>query len=234
MNQPVATLAHKSERLRGGRAEEISRKIADEIVLGHFEPGSRLDEVMLASRFNVSRTPVREALKQLGTQGLVICRPNRGAVVAELTPEMLDRMFEAIGELEAACTRHAAIRMTVADRERLCSLHAQCRVALGAKDFDLYGRLNQEFHLVIIHASSNSVLIELTLGLRHRVASLRRSQFRNVERMSASFEEHAVILEALLAHDVITAYREMRAHLMSARSATSTLNTGQVETMRSA
>ena len=86
MNQPVATLPLKSERLRGGRAEEIGRKIADEIVLGHFEPGSRRDEVMLASRFNVSRTPVREALKQLATQGLVICRPNRGAVVAELTP----------------------------------------------------------------------------------------------------------------------------------------------------
>lgn len=232
MNQTVVTRAHKPEHPRGGRAEEISRKIADEIVLGHFGPGSRLDEVMLASRFNVSRTPVREALKQLASQGLVICRPNRGAVVAELTPEMLNRMFEAIGELEAACTRHAALRMTIADRERLCSLHAQCRTAMGAKDFDLYGRLNQEFHLVIIHACGNSVLIELTLGLRHRVASLRRSQFRNVERMSASFEEHAVILEALLAHDVITAYREMRAHLMSARSAALQMGADRVDAKR--
>jgi DNA-binding GntR family transcriptional regulator len=227
MSQAVANQAHKAERPRGGRAEEIGRQIADEIVLGHFEPGSRLDEVMLASRFNVSRTPVREALKQLATQGLVICRPNRGAVVAELTPEMLDQMFESIGELEAACTRHAAIRMTAADRERLCSLHAQCRTAMGANDYELYGRLNQEFHLIIIHGSSNSVLIELTLGLRHRVASLRRSQFRNVERMSASFEEHAVILEAILAHDVITAYREMRAHLLSARSAAGHLSFNQ-------
>ena len=68
---------------RGGRAEVICKKIADAIVLGQFKPGSRLDEVLLAGLFSVSRTPVREALKQLATQGLVVCRPNRSAIVAE-------------------------------------------------------------------------------------------------------------------------------------------------------
>jgi DNA-binding GntR family transcriptional regulator len=227
MNQPPAP---KPQRLRGGRAAEVSKQIADDIVGGRFEPGARLDEVMLAGLFGVSRTPVREALKQLAIQGLVICRPNRGAVVAELTPDMLDKMFEAIGDLEAACTRHAAIRMTASERERLCSLHAQCRLAMGNHDAALYDRLNQEFHLVIIHGCGNPVLIELTLGLRQRVSSLRRVQFRHVERMSASFEEHAVILEALLAHDVITAYREMRSHLRSARSAATNRGSGPADT----
>jgi DNA-binding GntR family transcriptional regulator len=165
------------------------------------------------------RTPVREALKQLAIQGLVVCRPNRGAVVAELTPEQLDRMFEAIGELEAACARYAATRMPPAGRERLCELHAQCRLAVRDGDFELYDRLNQQLHLVIIEGSCNPVLIEKAVGLRHRVAPFRRSQFRNAERMSASFEEHAVIVEALLAHDVATAQREMRAHLVAARGA---------------
>lgn len=204
-------------RQRGGSADAISKKIADEIVLGRYQPGARLDEVTLATLFNVSRTPVREALKQLALQGLVVCRPNRGAVVSEMTPEQIDRMFEAIGELEAACARHAAIRMTAADRDRLCDLHAQGRLAMRAGDFELYDRLNQELHLVIIQGSCNPVLIEMTLSLRHRVSPFRRSQFRNVERMSASFEEHAVIVEALLAHDVASAQREMRAHLVSAR-----------------
>lgn len=205
--------------LRGARADEIARQMADDIVLGHFQPGARLDEVMLAGRFKVSRTPVREALKQLALQGLVLCRPNRGAVVAQLTPAQMDSMFETIGELEAVCARHAAIRMTPQDRERLCAVHAQCRAALRAVDVDLYARLNHEFHLVIIEASYNPVLIDLTLSLRHRVAPFRRSQLRNVERMSASFEEHGVIVEAVLGHDAAGAQRDMRTHLLSARSA---------------
>ncbi len=219
MNELAPATAVAPKRVRGGSAEATAKKIADEIVLGRFKPGARLDEVMLAGLFNVSRTPVREALKQLAIQGLVVCRPNRGAVVAEMTPEQLDRMFEAIGELEAACARHAAIRMPLADRDRLCDLHAQARLAMRAEDFELYDRLNQELHLVIIQGSGNPVLIEMSLGLRNRVSPFRRSQFRNVERMSASFEEHAVIVEALLARDVATAQREMRAHLVSARSA---------------
>ncbi|MFT5532419.1 MAG: DNA-binding GntR family transcriptional regulator [Candidatus Paceibacteria bacterium] len=208
------------ERQRGARADEISKQIADDIVLGRFEPGARLDEAMLAGLFGVSRTPVREALKQLAIQGLVVSRPNRGSVVAELTPEQRDRMFEAIGELEAACARYAAIRMSAAEREHLSALHAQSRDAMRAGDVDLYDRLNHAWHQVIIRGCGNPVLIEMTLGLRHRIAPFRRSQFRNVERMSASYEEHAVIIEALLAHDVTTAQRQMRAHLVSARSAT--------------
>lgn len=218
-NQLLGTQAADGARLRGGRAEEISKKIADDIVLGRFLPGARLDEVMLATMFQVSRTPVREALKQLAILGLVVARPNRGAVVAAMTPEQLDAMFEAIGELEAACARHAATRMSETERDRLCSLHAECRLAMRAGDVDLYDKLNQELHQVIIQGSRNPVLIDMTMSLRHRVSPFRRSQFRNVERMSASFEEHAVIVEALLAHDAGTVHREMRAHLLSARSA---------------
>ncbi|GAA4029515.1 GntR family transcriptional regulator [Actimicrobium antarcticum] len=218
-----------TERIRGARADEISKKIADDIVLGRFEPGSRLDEAMLAGLFGVSRTPVREALKQLAIQGLVVSRPNRGSIVAALTPEQRDRMFEAIGELEAACARHAAIRMSMAERDHLCALHAQSREAMRAGDADLYDRLNHELHQVIIQACGNPVLIDMALGLRHRIAPFRRSQFRDVERMSASFEEHAVIIEALLAHDVTTAQRQMRAHLMSARSAAARVSPGWSE-----
>lgn len=213
------TLQQPTARLRGGRADEISKKLADDIVLGRFPPGARLDEVMLANLFQVSRTPVREALKQLAILGLVVTRPNRGAVVAEMTPAQLDAMFESIGELEAACARHAATRMSETERDRLCSLHAECRLAMSTGDVDLYDKLNQALHQVIIQASCNPVLIELTMSLRQRVSPFRRSQFRNVERMSASFEEHAVIVEALLAHDAGTVHRAMRAHLLSARSA---------------
>lgn len=206
-------------RSRGSLADDVCRRIADEIVLGSFAPGARLDEVSLAERFAVSRTPVREALKQLAIMGLVDMRPNRGAVVAALTAVQLDRLFEAIGELEAACARHAALRMGPDERARMMETHAAGRDALQAGDIDRYDTANLEFHATIIRGCDNPTLIEMTATLRNRVAPFRRTQFRNIERMGASFEEHCIIVDAILKHDGITAYREMRSHLLSARSA---------------
>jgi DNA-binding GntR family transcriptional regulator len=208
-------------RNRGGLADEVCRKIADEIVLGNFAPGSRLDEVTLSDRFKVSRTPVREALKQLAIMGLVEYRPNRGSIVAAMSTEQLDQMFEAIGELEATCARHAALRMTEIERTRLRELHAKGRTAMQAGDMNRYDAVNLELHTTIIQGCHNPVLIDMAMSLRHRISPFRRTQFRNVERMGESFEEHSVIVEAILSHDVITTYREMRTHLLSARSATS-------------
>jgi DNA-binding GntR family transcriptional regulator len=212
-------------RGRGGLAEEVCRKIADDIAMGIFLPGERLDETNLATRFQVSRTPVREALKQLAITGLVAYRPNRGSVVAEMTPLQLDQMFEVIGELEATCARHAALRMTEAERQRLCDLHAQTRVAIQNQDADAYDTINRDLHTVIIQGCHNPVLIDIVTGLRHKISTFRRTQFRNLARMSASYEEHSVIVEALMARDVVTCYREMRGHLLSARSAAAHVST---------
>ncbi|MBS1227566.1 MAG: transcriptional regulator [Proteobacteria bacterium] len=208
-------------RGRGGLADEVCRRIADEIALGLLAPGTRLDEVTLAGRFAVSRTPVREALKQLATMGLVVYRRNRGALVASMTPAELDQMFEAIGELEAACARHAALRLTEPERQRLGELHAQGRLAMQAGDVERYAAVNLELHAAIIAGCHNPALIELTNGLRERVASFRRTQFRHIERIAESYAEHTAIVEAILARDVVTAYREMRSHLLAARNATS-------------
>ncbi len=205
---------------RGGLADDVCRRIADEIVLGNLPPGMRLDEVSLAARFDVSRTPVREALKQLTIMGLVETRRNRGSVVAAMTVEQLNEMFEAIAELEAACARHAALRMTEEDRAKMREYHAAGKAAMMAGDNVRYEAANLALHATIIRGCYNPVLIEMANSLRERVSSFRRTQFRNLERMGESFEEHSVIVEAILAHDVITAYREMRSHLMSARSAT--------------
>lgn len=208
-----------SGRPRGRLSDEVGERLAEDIVLGRLEPGSRLDEVMLAERYGVSRTPVREALKQLVTTGLVVYRPNRGATVAAMTPDELDAMFETIGELEAACARHAAVRMDERERVELARLHAETRHALQTSDVDAYDRLNQELHLCLLHGSHNPVLVDTAKSLRARVAPFRRTQFRNVERMAESFAEHVAIVEAVLARDAVGAYREMRNHLFSARGA---------------
>ncbi len=94
------------------RAEELRLQLADEIVRGVLPPGAALDETDIARRFNVSRTPVREALRQLVASGLVEARAHRGAVVAQPSIERLTGMFEAMAELEALCAGLAAERMT--------------------------------------------------------------------------------------------------------------------------
>ena len=207
------------DRTRGRLADAVCARLADDIVLGELAPGSRLDEVMLAQRYGVSRTPVREALKQLAITGLVVYRPNRGALVAEMTPDQLDAMFEAIGELEAACVRHAAVRMDDAERQELARLHAATREAMKANEPGTYDELNRALHQCLLNGSHNPVLVDTARALRARVAPFRRTQFRKVERMAESYAEHAAIVEAVLARDAPGAHREMRHHLFSARGA---------------
>ena len=95
------------------------RAIGDRIVTGALRPGEKLDEASLAARFEVSRTPVREALGQLSAMGLVDRRPNRGAIVAVVTQEHLSSMFESMAELEGICARFSAERMTPGERRAL-------------------------------------------------------------------------------------------------------------------
>src|SRR5438309_1999067 len=99
------------------RAEELRLQLADEIVRGALAPGAPLDETEIAKRFNVSRTPVREALRQLAASGLVEARAHRGAVVARPSLERLTGMFEAMAELEALCAGLAAQRMSPVERQ---------------------------------------------------------------------------------------------------------------------
>lgn len=208
---------------RGGLVDAVSKRIADEIVLGHFAPGTRLEEVMLAEHFKVSRTPIREALKQLAIMGLVDYRPNRGSIVATISPIGLDQMFEAIGELEAACARYAALRMTQEERQQLQVLQGEGHLAMQSQDMDRYDAYNSELHLLILQGAHNPVLLETAMGLRHRVTPYRRTQFRQIERAGESYAEHCGIVEAILAHDALSAYREMRSHVSFAHRAAARL-----------
>src|SRR5471032_3512747 len=110
------------------RAEELRLQLADDIVRGALPPGAALDETEIARRFNVSRTPVREALRQLVASGLVDARAHRGAVVARPSIERLTGMFEAMAELEALCAGLAAERMLAVDRHKLEAIHEELRV----------------------------------------------------------------------------------------------------------
>lgn len=205
-------------------AEEIRERLSDEIIFGRLLPGARLDEQTLADRYGVSRTPVREALKQLAVSGLAETRPRKGMVVAVLTPMQLVLMFEALAELEAACARYAAINMTENELRQLSEVHDLGAHAVSRRDADGYARANQEFHAIILRGCHNTYLSEPGFTLRTRSIPFRRAQFHNSDaRLDQSFEEHRQVLEAIKRRDDEAAYQAMRGHLAAAHNATARL-----------
>lgn len=204
----------------GGRrtlAEGLHTQLADEIVRGVLLPGSALDEMELARRFQVSRTPVREAIRQLAASGLIEARPHRGAVVARPSETRLADMFEMMAELEALCARHAAERMTGAERRALEAAHETLRGLIHVGDPQRFHEVNETFHGTIYAGAHNSYLAEMTLATRARVQPFRRAQFRNLGRLAKSHTEHHRVVQAILRGEREQAASAMHAHIMTVR-----------------
>jgi DNA-binding GntR family transcriptional regulator len=210
----ILVRARQVENPRRTRAEELRLQLADEIVRGLIAPGAGLDETELARRFGVSRTPVREAIRQLAASGLVEVRAHRGAVVARPSEERLIGMFEAMAELEALCAGLAAARMTPAERAELEAAHEQLRGLLREGDPQRYHEVNESFHAVIYAGAHNSYLAEMTYDTRKRVQPFRRAQFRNLGRLAKSHTEHDRVVVAILRGDRDGAATAMREHIM--------------------
>ncbi len=200
---------------RNTLAEELRLQLADEIVRGTLLPGAALDETDLASRYGVSRTPVREALRQLAASGLVETRAHRGAIVARPTEQRLLGMFEAMAELEALCAGLAAQRMTGAERRSLEQVHDGLRALIHSGDPQRYHDVNEAFHAAIYDGAHNAYLAELTLATRKRVQPFRRAQFRNLGRLAKSHAEHDRVVVAILRGEAAGATDAMRAHIMT-------------------
>jgi DNA-binding GntR family transcriptional regulator len=195
------------------RAEELRLQLADEIVRGGLKPATALDETDIARRFGVSRTPVREALRQLVASGLVEARAHRGAVVAQPSIERLTGMFEAMAELEALCAGLAAERMAPAERHRLEAVHEELRLLSYAGNPERFHEVNERFHNAIYAGSQNGYIAEITLATRVRVQPFRRAQFRNLGRLAKSHAEHDRVVVAILRGDRTGAAAAMRAHI---------------------
>lgn len=193
--------------------DRVRLAIADDIVRGVIGPGVSLDEASIAERFAVSRTPVREAIRQLEAIGFVEARPHRGAVVPHFTPEKLNEIFLVMAELEALCARLAAETATSDEKQTLKLVHEACRDAAEEGNIGLYYDLNIKFHETIYALSHNSFLAEVTLSARNRVAPFRRAQFQTMGRLMRSVEEHEAVVDAILAGHADEAAAAMRDHL---------------------
>ncbi|WP_024508890.1 GntR family transcriptional regulator [Bradyrhizobium sp. ARR65] len=200
-------------------SDRIRNALTDEIASGALAAGSALEEQQLADRFGASRTPVREALRQLVVSGLVEVRGRRGVVVARMTPERIMDMFETSAEAEAMCVRLATYRMTPLERSHLIELHEASRAMVEASNVDAYDAFNREFHECIYRATHNSFLAEQAQAVRSRLSGFRRTQLRQGDRIRRSREEHEAIMQAIAEGDGDTAARRMRAHMLNAATA---------------
>ncbi len=202
---------------RTTRAEELRLQLADEIVRGVLEPGGSLDETELARRFHVSRTPVREAIRQLAASGLVETRAHRGAVVARPSEHRLIGMFEAMGEIEGLCAGFAAERMTANERRDLELVHEQLRQLIQVGDPDRHHEVNEAFHNAIYGGAHNGYLADMAVDTRARVRPFRRAQFRNLGRLAKSYAEHDRVVTAIMRGDRPSAALAMREHILTVR-----------------
>lgn len=195
-------------------AEKIRESLEQRIIEGEFKDGDRLDEVSLATRFGVSRTPLREALRMLAGSGLVELVPGRGAFVRHPGIVELVEMFEVMAELEALCGRLAARRISSGDLAELTVAARACEQAMEKDDPDGYYHSNEEFHQRIYKATGNSFLVAEAGRLQRRLRPFRRMQLRAKGRMRQSMDEHREILRALGAGDSAAAGDALRSHVI--------------------
>jgi DNA-binding GntR family transcriptional regulator len=196
-------------------AETLRLQLADEIVRGTLAPGAFLDETELATRFQVSRTPVREAIRQLAASGLVESRAHRGSLVAWPSHDRLIGMFEAMAELEALCAGLAAVRTTPDERCSLATVHDELRAMIQSGDPQRYHEINEAFHATIYAGAHNAYLAEITVATRTRVQPFRRAQFRNLGRLAKSHVEHDRVVTAIMRGDRVGAAEAMRRHIVT-------------------
>jgi DNA-binding GntR family transcriptional regulator len=201
-------------RLRPGMTvAQVVRSLADGIVHGELAPGTPLDEGSLAARFGVSRTPVREALRELTAMGLVERPPNRRAVVTSTSGQRLREMFEAMAELESAVARLCVERMTTAERRHLLDIHRNSFALVRDGAAERYKEYNVLFHRTLYAGCHSAYMAELVTALKDRLAPFRRAQFDVGDRLQRSWQEHERIVAAILRKEPLEAAEQARAHI---------------------
>lgn len=202
----------KGDRL----ANVLRRRLADDILSGLYDPGTRLEERALAEHFGVSRTPVREALQQLVLTGLAESKPRSGTVVKDVEPARVASLCEAMVLLESLCARLAATRISAIEIARLKKIYTACESFHEQDDADGYAGENRKFHSAIIDATHNIDLAEAVEFCRLRIAPFQRLPFRSAARRESSQAEHLEVIAALERGDPEAAAKSMSDHLSAA------------------
>jgi DNA-binding GntR family transcriptional regulator len=202
---------------RASLSKVVSDQIRGQILDGKLRPGERLVEDRLSTELGVSRVPVREALRGLSMEGLVRLEPNRGATVAESTPELVAELVEVRTLLEALNARLAARRHDPEIVDALQDTLKRGNAAAQSATSDQLARLNGEFHERLAEASRNSVLTDIMRSLRERTSLAFSINGRT--RAREDWKEHAAILAAVIDGDEELAALLASRHVQNAAAA---------------
>jgi DNA-binding GntR family transcriptional regulator len=196
--------------------DEVVTRVRDLIIEGALEPGLRIHEGQLCDKLGISRTPLREALKVLASEGLVELLPNRGAIVRKPTsPEVLDTLV-VIGALESLAAEYACRNASHADIAALRQVHQRMLAFYAARDRLEYFKLNQSIHNAIVRLSANSTLMATHDTLQARIKRVRFMGNDRDEQWQHSIAEHEEMIAALEARDAKRLGAVLRLHMENA------------------
>ena len=215
--------------------QAVAVRLRQRIVEGQLAPGAKLNERELSESLQVSRTPLREAIKMLAAEGLVELLPNRGAVVVQMSAQDVADTFELIAGLEGQSGELAAERIGEAQLVEIRALHFEMRAAFTRRDLATYYRLNALIHGHINAAAGNRVLTQTWANVNARLQALRfRSNFDEAK-WKRAMKEHDRMIELLAARDAVALRALMVTHLLHKRDAVLELmRTGQLSAGRTA
>lgn len=202
--------------LRGTSLHDgVAARLRSMIFERQLAPGEFVDEKALASAWQISRTPLREALKVLAAEGLVELVAQRGSRVVELTDEDADELFPVMALLEGRCAHEAALKAGDADIADLQRLHQALEHHAAANDIDGYYRANHAFHSRVQALAANRWLDRATGDLRKFMRLMRGRQLNLPGRIERSINEHRVLIDAFVQRDAVRSERAMHDHLMA-------------------
>ena len=193
--------------------ETVISQLRDLIVQGELAPESKLNERVLAEQLGISRTPLREAIKFLASEGLVELLPHRGAVVAALKPEKMKEVFVVLGALEALAGDLACRNATAADIAEIRALHYHMLAHHARGELAPYFRYNQQIHTKFMECAGNAALAQVYSGLNAHVKRARYMANLSRERWDKAVREHEEMLDALVNRDGARLQTLLRDHL---------------------
>ena len=195
--------------------EEVATRLRNMVFERQLAPGQWIDELALARDWQISRTPLREALKVLAAEGLVTSVPRQGCKVTEMSEDDADELFPVMALLEGRCAFEAVRKASDADLKALRRLHDALEKHSAANNIDGYYRANHDFHTRVQALANNRWLDRATNELRRFLRLLRGRQLNWPGRMAASINEHRVLIDAFEQRDAVRAERVMHDHLMA-------------------
>ena len=198
---------------RAALHEQVAARLRQMLVESRIAPGAKLNERELAEVLNVSRTPLREAIKMLAAEGLVELLPNRGAIAVELTETDVLNTFEVMAGLEGQSGELAAERITDAELAEIQALHFEMMAAYTRSDLSGYYRLNAQIHNAINAAAKNPVLTTTYNQVNARLQALRFRSNQDGEKWKNAVREHDAMVQALAARDGAAMRAVLVAHL---------------------